>query len=94
MIYVGILKKWHSGTYTADVQLTTSATYYDQVPVSRCIASADMVAGRHVLIAVPDGNPRDAVVIGVFNHDGAESPISALQWALQDDSAGQQGHHG
>ena len=66
MIYIGILKKWHSATYKADVQLTTSATYYDQVPVSRAIASGDMVAGRHVLIAVPDGNPRDAVVIGVF----------------------------
>jgi hypothetical protein len=66
MIYIGILKKWHSGTYTVDVQLTVSATYYDQVPVARNIASGDMVAGRHVLVAVPDGNPRDAVVIGVF----------------------------
>jgi hypothetical protein len=66
MIYIGILKKWHSATYTADVQLTTSATYYDQVPVARNIAYGDMVAGRHVLMAVPDGNPRDAVVIGVF----------------------------
>ena len=66
MIEIGILKKWHSATYTADVQLTVSATYYDQVPVSRCIASADMIAGRHVVIAVPGGNPGDAVVIGVF----------------------------
>ena len=66
MIYIGILKKWHSATYKADVQLTVSATYYDQVPVARNIASGDMVAGRHVLVAVPDGNPRDAVVIGVF----------------------------
>jgi len=66
MIYIGILKKWHAGTYRADVQLTMSATYYDQVPVSRSIASGDMVAGRHVIMAVPGDNPRDAVVIGVF----------------------------
>ena len=66
MIYVAILKNWYSGTYTADVQLTTSVTYYDQVPVARNIASGDMVAGRHVVIAVPGENPGDAVVIGVF----------------------------
>ena len=66
MIEIGILKKWHSATYTADVQLTVSATYFDQVPVSRDIASGEMVAGRHVVIAVPGGNPKDAVVIGVF----------------------------
>jgi len=66
MIHIGILKKWHSATYTADVQLTVSATYYDGVPVARNIAAADMVAGRHVIIAVPGDNPADAVVIGVF----------------------------
>jgi len=66
MVYIGILKKWHSGTYKADVQLTMSATYFDQVPVARNIASGDMVAGRHVIVAVPGGKPGDAVVIGVF----------------------------
>jgi len=63
---IGILKKWQSATYTADVQLATSATYYDQVPVARNIASAAMIAGRHVLVAEPDDNPRDAVVVAVF----------------------------
>jgi len=66
MIYIGILKHWYSGTHTADVQLTMSATYYDQVPTARNIASGDMVVGRHVIIAVPGDNPADAVVIGVF----------------------------
>jgi hypothetical protein len=66
MIEIGVLKVWSSGTYRADVQLTTSATYYDQVAVARNIASVEMVIGRHVIIAVPEGNPRDAVVIGVF----------------------------
>jgi len=66
VIYIGILKYWHAGTYTADVQLTMSATYFDRVPVARNIASGDMVVGRHVIIAFPEQNPRDAVVIGVF----------------------------
>ena len=66
MIEVGILKKWDSVNYQADVQLTTSATYFDRIAVARNIASGDMVIGRHVIIAVPDANPRDAVVIAVF----------------------------
>jgi len=64
--YIGILKAWHAGTYTADVQLTVSATYYDGVPVARNIAGGDMVVGRHVIIVVPEDNPADAVVVGVF----------------------------
>ncbi len=66
MIYIGILKHWHAGTYTADVQLTLSATYFDQVPVARNIAAGEMVVGRHVIVVVPGQNPADAVVIGVF----------------------------
>jgi len=66
MIEVGILKKWDSVNYQADVQLTTSATYFDRIAVARNIASADMIIGRHVIVAVPDNNPKDAVVIAVF----------------------------
>jgi len=66
MIHIGILKAWHLATYTADVQLTVSATYFDGVPVARNISSGEMTAGRHVIIAVPGDNPADAVVIGVF----------------------------
>ena len=66
MIEVGILKKWDSVNYQADVQLTASATYFDRIAVARNIASGDMTIGRHVIIAVPDANPRDAVVIAVF----------------------------
>ncbi len=66
MVEVGILKKWDSVNYQADVQLTTSATYFDRIAVARNIASGDMVIGRHIIIAVPDDNPRDAVVIAVF----------------------------
>jgi len=66
MLEVGILKNWDSVAYQADVQLTTSATYFDRIAVARNIASADMIIGRHVIIARPDDNPRDAVVIAVF----------------------------
>ena len=66
MIEVGILKKWDSVNYQADVQLITSATYFDRIAVARNIASANMIIGRHVIVAVPDNNPKDAVVIAVF----------------------------
>ena len=66
MIEVGILKTWDSGTYKAGVQLAGSlTTYFDDVNVARNIASGEMIAGRHVILAVPEENPRDAVVIAV-----------------------------
>ena len=68
MIEVGILKNFDSGTYTAGVQLAGSlTTYFDAVKVARNIAAGDMITGRHVILAVPDGNPKDAVVIAVFS---------------------------
>ena len=66
MIEIGILKKWDLANYQADVQLTTSATYFDRIAVARNITSATMIIGRHVIIATPEDNPRDAVVIAVF----------------------------
>jgi len=67
MIEIGILKNFDSGTYKAGVQLAGSlTTYFDDVSVAKNIASAEMIAGRHVILAIPEGNPRDAVVIAVF----------------------------
>ena len=67
MLEIAILKNFDSGTYKAGVQLVGSlTTYFDDVNVARNIATAEMVAGRHVILAVPQGNPRDAVVIAVF----------------------------
>ena len=64
MLEVGILKNFDSGTYKAGIQLAGSlTTYFDGVNVARNIASADMIIGRHVILAVPGSNPRDAVVI-------------------------------
>jgi len=67
MLEIGILKNFDSGTYNAGVQLAGSlTTYFDGVNVARNIASGEMITGRHVILAVPDDNPRDAVVIAVF----------------------------
>ena len=65
MISVGILKTWDNVNYKAGVQLAGSVTtYFDNLSVARNIASADMIIGRHVVVAIP--NPKDAVVIAVF----------------------------
>ena len=67
MIETGILKTWDSVNYKAGVQLTGSlTTYFDNLNVARNIAAGDMVIGRHVIVAVPGGNTRDAVVIAVY----------------------------
>jgi hypothetical protein len=67
MLEIGILKNFDSGTYKAGVQLAGSlTTYFDDVKVARNIPANKMITGRHVILAVPEGNPRDAVVIAVF----------------------------
>jgi hypothetical protein len=67
MIEIGVLKNFDSGTYKAGVQLVGSVTtYFDGINVARNIGTGEMIIGRHVILAVPQGNPRDAVVIAVF----------------------------
>jgi hypothetical protein len=67
MIEIGVLKTWNSTAYTASVQLTSSpATFFADIAVARNIASAQMVIGRHVIVALPGTSPKDAVVIAVF----------------------------
>lgn len=67
-LHSGILKAFDSGTYTATVQITGSlAQWLRTVPVSRGIASAEMVAGRRVAVALFDpSNPADAVIVAVW----------------------------
>ena len=67
MLYLGILKTWNATTHKAGVQLVGSlTTYLDNIAVARNIASAEMLIGRHIILVIPEGNPRDAVVIAVF----------------------------
>lgn len=64
----GTLLSFSSATYTASVLLAPSAsTAIDAVPVSRGIASTELVTGRQVTVAIFDGaNPEDAMVVGVW----------------------------
>lgn len=72
MIELATLKTWDSATYKAGVQLSGSiTTYLDSINVARNIASSAMITGNHVIVAIPQGNPRDACVIASW---GAGSP--------------------
>ena len=63
----GTLLGFTPASYTATVQVAGSlSSALASVPVSRAIASSEMVAGRRVAIAVFDAdNPADAMVVGV-----------------------------
>ena len=67
MIEVGILKTWDSVNYKAGVQLAGSlTTYFDNIPVSVAIPSSAMVIGNRVILSIPEGNPKDAVIIATW----------------------------
>ena len=68
MIIKGILKVFDSTPYTATVQIQGSlSVWLEDVPVSRSIASGEMVTGRNVaVIFLEAGNPDDAVVVAVW----------------------------
>lgn len=65
----GVLRAWDSTNYLATVQFAGSlSTTVAGIPVSRAIASAEMVTGRRaVAVAVfTSTNPLDALVVGVY----------------------------
>ena len=66
--HVATLRAFNSGTYKARVTLKGSLQMsLDSVPVSRAIATADMVAGREVSVLVIDETKAtDARVIAVY----------------------------
>ncbi len=63
----GTLLAFSVGSYTATLQIAGSlSASVASVPVSRGIASSELVVGRRVAVAVFDvGNPVDAMVIGI-----------------------------
>lgn len=69
MIKKGILKAFDSDTYLASVQVIGSlSVWLDNVPTSRAIATAEMVAGRNVAVLFIDpSNFSDAVIIAVWS---------------------------
>ena len=64
----GTLKSFNSGTYKARVTLTGSLHLsLDNVPVSRGLPSAELVAGRKVAVLLLDeAKATDAVVVAVW----------------------------
>ena len=68
MIKRGTLKSFDSGTYKATIQVQGSlSTWLTDIPTSRAIATAEMVAGRSVAILfLEPSNPLQAVVIAVW----------------------------
>jgi len=68
LLNIGTLKSFNSTDYRAEVQLAGSmAAYLDNIPVARNIASDQMTVGRHVILAIPGGNPKDACIIAVWD---------------------------
>jgi hypothetical protein len=67
-VRTGILKAFDSGAYLATVQFFSSLrTFVASIPVSRDIASGDLVAGRRVAVAFFDpSNQSDAVLFAVW----------------------------
>ncbi|MCC6237446.1 MAG: hypothetical protein IT299_07715 [Dehalococcoidia bacterium] len=64
----GTLRAWDSTNYRATVQFAGSlSTTVAAIPTSRAIASAEMVTGRTVAVALFDRhNPADALIVGVY----------------------------
>lgn len=67
MIWRGILRAFNGTTYLASVEFVGSWAYtVGSVPVSKGIASAEMVAGRVVMVGVIDqSDPGSMMVLGV-----------------------------
>ena len=68
MLARGTLLAFNSTTFVATVRYADSLTsVVANVPVSRGIASAQMVVGRRVAVALFDASqPLDAMVVGVW----------------------------
>jgi hypothetical protein len=64
----GTLRGFDSGSYTATVEIDGSvASYLSSIPVSRNIASGDLVTGRSVALWFFDtANPQAAVLLAVW----------------------------
>ena len=64
----GILQAFDSGSYLATVAMAGSfSVWLEDVPVSRAIATGEMIAGRNVAVLLFDAsNPDDAVICAVW----------------------------
>jgi hypothetical protein len=63
-----VLRSFNSSNYTATVRLASSyKVYLEDIAVARNLPSAQMVAGRKVVVVFFDEhNPKEAVVVAVY----------------------------
>lgn len=63
-----VLKSFNAGNYTAVVCLAGSyKVYLEDIAVARNLPSAEMVAGRKVVVVFFDEySPREAVIVAVY----------------------------
>jgi len=75
VIELATLKTYDEEYHRAGVQLMGSlTTYLDHIPVSVAIAPSAMVVGNKVLVAIPEGNVKDAVVIATWPQGSLPPP--------------------
>ncbi|HXG42144.1 MAG TPA: hypothetical protein VNL95_05395 [Dehalococcoidia bacterium] len=65
----GVVRAFDGATYLATVQLAGSlAVWLEGVPVARSVPAAQVMAGRRcVVLFFDEANPRDAVVLAVYD---------------------------
>lgn len=64
VIELATLKNYDPASHRATIQLAGSVTtYLDSIPVSLAIPASALATGNRVLLAIPGGNVRDAVII-------------------------------
>jgi hypothetical protein len=89
MIELAILKTLDLPNRRASVQLADSlTTYLDDIPIATDIAASSLVTGNRVILAIPGGNIRDAVIIATW--PGGTPPPSTFL-ALTDTPASYSG---
>lgn len=68
MIKKAILRSFDAESYTATVQVAGSlSSWLEDVPVSRAIPAAEMIAGRAcALLLLAPSNPKDSAIVAVW----------------------------
>jgi hypothetical protein len=95
MLHLGILKTFDSTTHKAGIQLAGSlTTYLDDIAVATNIAPEAMSISNYVLVAIPEGNPRDACIVASW--PAGSSGTASITFVIDGDgeaiTTGEKGH--
>jgi hypothetical protein len=95
MLHLGILKTFDSTTHKAGIQLAGSlTTYLDDIAVATNIAPEAMSISNYVLVAIPEGNPRDACIVASWpaGSSGTASLTFVIDGGGEAITTGEKGH--